>query len=69
LRLKRRKAFSRDSLSWIMTSATLLIHPQSGSDWYLAVLLASQAAPGYVLLRAPPLALIIACIVRFADAP
>src|SRR6266478_1081915 len=32
LRLKRRRAFSRDSLSWIMTSATLVIHPQSDSD-------------------------------------
>src|SRR5260370_1253566 len=42
LRLKRRKAFSRDSLSWMMTSATFLIHPQSGSDWYLAAPLAGQ---------------------------
>src|SRR5713226_1076110 len=69
LRLKRRRAFSRDSLSWIMTSATLLIHPQSGSDWYLAAPLAGQASAGCVLLRAPPLVLIIACIVRFAGAP
>src|SRR5436190_18494293 len=42
LRLKRRKAFSRDSLSWMMTSATFLIHPQSGSDWYLAAPLAGE---------------------------
>ena len=27
------------------------------------------ATAGWVLLRAPPLVLIIACIVRFADAP
>src|SRR5579864_6752234 len=35
LRLKRRRAFSRDSLSWMMTSATVVIHPQSGLDWTL----------------------------------
>src|SRR6266480_7428081 len=46
LRLKRRRAFSRDSLSWMMTSATLLIHPQSGSDWHLAAPLAGQIAAG-----------------------
>src|SRR5713226_906018 len=62
LRLKRRRAFSRDSLSWMMTSATFLIHPQSGSDWYLAAPLAGHTAANYVLLRAPPLVLIIACI-------
>src|SRR5207249_3104782 len=62
LRLKRRRAFSRDSLSWMMTSATFLIHPQSGSDWYLAAPLAGQPAAGCVLLRAPPLVVIIACI-------
>jgi hypothetical protein len=55
LRLKRRRAFSRDSLSWMMTSATLLIHPQSGSDWYRAVPLAGHAAADWVLLWAPPL--------------
>src|SRR5712692_2659769 len=55
LRLKRRRAFSRDSLSWMMTSATLLIHPQSGSDWFLAAPLAGHAAAGCRLLRAPPL--------------
>jgi hypothetical protein len=53
----------------MMTSATLLIHPQSGSDWFLAAPLAGQAAAGYALLRAPPLFLIIARIVRFAAAP
>src|SRR5256885_2334220 len=55
LRLKRRRAFSRDSLSWMMTSATLLIHPQSGSDWHLAAPLAGQTAAGCVFVRAPPL--------------
>src|SRR2546430_4818529 len=55
LRLKRRRAFSRDSLSWMMTSATLLIHPQSGSDWHLAEPLAGQTAAGCVFVRAPPL--------------
>ncbi|MCU1316684.1 MAG: hypothetical protein JWN63_2006, partial [Candidatus Acidoferrum typicum] len=48
---------------------TFLIHPQSGSDWYLAAPLASQLAAGYVQLRALPLELIIACIVCFAGAP
>jgi len=33
----------------------LLIHPQSGSDWFLRLPLAGQATPGCVLLRAPPL--------------
>jgi hypothetical protein len=52
-----------------MTSATFLIHPQSGSDWYLAAPLAGQTAANCVLLRAPPLLLIIACIGCFVDAP
>jgi len=43
--------------------------PQSGSDWYLAAPLAGQNCANCVLQRAPPLVLIIACIVRFADAP
>src|SRR5882724_9302333 len=47
LRLKRRRAFSRDSLSWMMTSATFLIHPQSGSDWYLAAPFAGQTTANY----------------------
>jgi len=47
----------------------LLIHPQSGSDWFLAAPLAGQATAGCARLRAPPLVLIIARIVRFADAP
>jgi len=34
LRFKTPQGHSRDSLSWMMTSATLLIHPQSGSDWF-----------------------------------
>jgi hypothetical protein len=33
----------------------LLIHPQSGSDWFLAAPLAGHAAAGCRLLRAPPL--------------
>src|SRR5215472_4344167 len=36
LRLKRRSAFSRDSLSWIITSANEL-HLYSGSEWFDAV--------------------------------
>src|SRR5882672_178115 len=55
LALERRSAFSRDSFSWMMTSATGLIHPQSGSDWFLAAPLADHAAAGCRLLRAPPL--------------
>jgi hypothetical protein len=53
----------------MITSATFLIHPQSGSDWYLAAPLAGQTTANSVLLRAPPLFMIIACIGRFAGAP
>src|ERR1700722_20558431 len=49
LRLKRRSAFSRDSLSWIMTSATFTFTPNPGRIGYVRC---------YSLVRTPPLVII-----------
>src|SRR5271163_1708774 len=49
LRLKRRSAFSRDSLSWIMTSATFTFTPNPVRIGYVR---------WYCLVRTPPLVII-----------
>src|SRR5580692_7503656 len=49
LRLKRRSAFSRDSLSWIMTSATFTFTPNPVRIGYVR---------RYCLVRTPPLVII-----------